>query len=350
MKVIIIGGGIIGAALAQNLKLTNADVTVIDIGGGATIASFGWLNASFFLNHDHFKLRLAGLDAWRRLGVPLTWSGALCWEKKGKALEEQFQSFVKLGYHTEFIDEKSFLELEPHVCSPRQAIRFGSEGVAEPRETTQALLRGVKRLRGIEVLGITTKAGHVTGVDTVQGQILADRVIVASGTGSPSLLKSVDVKLPMQHNSGGIMRTARLPVRLSHVLVTPEGEVRQDKDGFIWTPTKVQHQKITIDKNEKKLELLADEAIIRLRKLLPTTKLIWEELISSSRPIPKDGLPVFGPAGPEGLFVAVTHSGMTLAAVIAELLCSQICDRKLSDDQANIAVSYGINRFKNKSF
>ena len=55
MKVIIIGGGIIGAALAQNLKLTNADVTVIDIGGGATIASFGWFKRQFFSKSRSFQ-------------------------------------------------------------------------------------------------------------------------------------------------------------------------------------------------------------------------------------------------------------------------------------------------------
>ena len=87
MKVVIIGGGIIGAALAHNLLRAGADVTVIAVGIGATGASFGWINASFYLDAAHFRLRAAGLEAWRRLDLPVNWSGALCWERRVKVLK-----------------------------------------------------------------------------------------------------------------------------------------------------------------------------------------------------------------------------------------------------------------------
>ena len=66
MKVVIVGGGIIGAALARYLVGQGADVLVINAGGGATAASFGWVNASFYLNEDRFRLRAEGIAAWRR--------------------------------------------------------------------------------------------------------------------------------------------------------------------------------------------------------------------------------------------------------------------------------------------
>jgi len=83
MHVVIIGGGIIGSALAHRLGETGARVTVIEGAAGATPASFGWINASFYLNDDHFALRAAGLEAWKRLGGHVTWSGCLCWEETG---------------------------------------------------------------------------------------------------------------------------------------------------------------------------------------------------------------------------------------------------------------------------
>lgn len=41
MKVVIVGGGIIGAALARHNYAADADVTVIEAGPAATAASFG---------------------------------------------------------------------------------------------------------------------------------------------------------------------------------------------------------------------------------------------------------------------------------------------------------------------
>ena len=63
-KVMVIGAGILGAATAYELQKAGSDVTVIDSGqGGATQASFGWINASFYLDADHFRLRQQSLAA-----------------------------------------------------------------------------------------------------------------------------------------------------------------------------------------------------------------------------------------------------------------------------------------------
>ena len=42
------------------------------------------------------------------------------------------------------------------------------------------------------------------------------------------------------------------------------------------------------------------------------------------RPVPGDGLPVVGPGPVPGLWMAVMHSGATLAPVVAELLVDEI--------------------------
>lgn len=346
MKVIIIGGGIIGAALARYLGKAGADVTVMEVGAGATVASFGWINASFHLNEDHFRLRVAGLAAWRKLDVPITWSGTLCWDAHGDALEAQCQVLARLGYQVDIVDSDGFAALEPHVAAPSQALRFASEGVAEPQETAQTLLRGTKRIRGVPVEGLHTTSGRITGVVTTQGVLPADRVIVAAGNGSPALLHSVDVALPMLDRPAVMMRTAPVPSRLSHILVTPDGEVRQDSAGHIWSPTAAQHQSDDSDRVEARPDVLADKALARLQALLPDTELRWDEVMLAHRPMPKDQLPVFGPAGPEGLFTAMMHSGVTLAAVTAELLGPQVLDQPLSNAQAALAAPYGIDRFQ----
>lgn len=47
-KIVIIGAGIVGASIAYNLSLRNADVTVVDAGRpgmAASHASYAWINA-----------------------------------------------------------------------------------------------------------------------------------------------------------------------------------------------------------------------------------------------------------------------------------------------------------------
>ncbi|MEM8981324.1 MAG: FAD-dependent oxidoreductase, partial [Pseudomonadota bacterium] len=56
--IIIVGAGVIGACVAYHLARAGARVTVVDAdSAGATAASFGWINASYFLNEDHYHLR-----------------------------------------------------------------------------------------------------------------------------------------------------------------------------------------------------------------------------------------------------------------------------------------------------
>ena len=79
-QTLIIGAGITGAALAYQLSRRGEPVTIVSThaeGGLASAASFGWLNASYFLNHPHYHLRREGLAAHRRLtdalpGLPTT--------------------------------------------------------------------------------------------------------------------------------------------------------------------------------------------------------------------------------------------------------------------------------------
>lgn len=346
MKIVIIGGGIVGAALARYLTKANADVTLIESGAGATEASFGWVNASYFLNEDHFRLRSAGLAAWRALDVPLSWSGALCWDAQGAAFEAQHAALTKLGYAVEEIEADQFRRLEPHVVPPERALRYAAEGVAEPQATTRMLLQGIQRISGVRVIGVQTASGRVTGVETTAGAIAADRVIVAAGTGSAALLQSVDVALPMLERPAVMVRTAPVLPLLSHVLVTPEGEVRQDADGHIWAPASVGHQADARTKIEGTPEALADAALARVKALLPETDLRWEQVMLAQRPMPGDELPVIGAAGPEGLFVAVMHSGVTLAAIVAQLLGPQVLDQPLGNAAASLAAPYSIDRFQ----
>src|SRR5450631_2124374 len=70
-RVVIAGGGIMGASIAWHLARRGAEVTLLEKqkpGAGATGDSFAWINSTYSKQPQHyFKLNLAGIAAWRRL-------------------------------------------------------------------------------------------------------------------------------------------------------------------------------------------------------------------------------------------------------------------------------------------
>lgn len=338
MKTVIIGAGIIGAAAAFRLARAGADVRVIDAGlGRATDASFGWINGSFYLDPHHHRLRVEGMAAWHRLtselDLPVNWCGCLCWETQGAELEAQRDALFALGYTTDLLDRAALAGLEPALAQlPDQALRFAQEGAAESGAAADALLRGALDL-GAEVLRgvgaerlLTTSAGQLRGLLTSAGTIAADRVLIAAGTGSQALLEAEGCALPMVPRPALVVRTRPVPPLLSHVLVGPFGELRQLPDGSLLLPAAVGHQADDADRLEGDPVQAAEAALERIRDLLPGVDLALEETTVAWRPVPADGLPVIGavPGGPEGLWVAAMHSGITLAAITAELVAQEM--------------------------
>jgi len=130
------------------------------------------------------------------------------------------------------------------------------------------------------------------------------------------------------------------------VLATPRLELRQDKAGHLWAPTAAQHQGDASQAPETHPNLLADRAMDHVRALLPGIDVAWEQVMLSARPMPQDERPAFGPCGPAGLFAAVMHSGVTLAAITADLMAAQILDKPLSNAQTDLSAPYTLARFQ----
>ena len=336
--VVVVGAGIIGAAAAFALSQTGARVTVIDgaqAGGGATGASFGWINASFHQNDHHFRLRRAAMAAHRRLDalVPghVSWGGCYWNEAQGDAQLAFAARLSGLGYPVESLDAVEVGRRLPALARPEPMLWFPEEGVVDPDRYAQALLRaaGAELWAGMRVDRLLETGGRVTGVETSAGRIVADAVVVASGTGSPDLMQSVGLTLPMLNRPGLLVRTSPVAPITTAVLCGLAGEIRQRADGRLILPTAIGHQG---DTTEKIVELpgdLAREAVERTSRMFNGVALKVEQVALGHRPVPKDGLPVLDMPLP-GLAVAVMHSGVTLAALaggaIADLISKGATD------------------------
>jgi glycine/D-amino acid oxidase-like deaminating enzyme len=333
MKVIVVGAGVIGASIAWHVAKTGADVTVVDGGlPAASLTSFGWINASFFADVHHHALRVASLGAYGRLldtlpDAPVKMSGALWWEEQGDGLREMQASLERLKYPVEALFRDQAAALEPHVMDiPDTVLRFPSEGAAEVAALAQYLTSnsGARLVRGVRVLGVAQQGGAVTGVDTSIGRMEADRVVIAAGNRAPDILDSVGVALPMLTRPGLLVTTTPVAARITSVLVTPHGEVRQLADGRLLASAVANHQGDNASEVTEKAEDIADRVLDWLDPMIAGPDLEWDSVALAYRPVPRDGLPVIGAVGPSGLHVAVMHSGVTLAAITGEATAAEI--------------------------
>jgi glycine/D-amino acid oxidase-like deaminating enzyme len=332
-QTLIIGAGITGAALAWQLSRRGEAVTIVSThadGGLASAASFGWLNASYFLNHPHYHLRHAGMAAHRRLtetlpGLPTTWQGCLWYEATGEAQEETAADLLALGYKVERLIRSQIVDRLPALGPvPDIALFFPEEGVADPAILARALIEasGAKVVRAT-VQSVTEAKGKVTGVLTDIGPLPADRVVLATGTGTPALVQPLGLTLPMLQRPGLMIATNALPPICPVVLATPDQEVRQDAKGHLIAPASAGHQG---DHAETlgSFPVVVNATLTRLRALFPGHDIHFAHQAMALRPVPGDGLPVVGQGPLKGLWIAVMHSGATLAPVAAELLAEEI--------------------------
>jgi glycine/D-amino acid oxidase-like deaminating enzyme len=329
MKILILGAGLLGACLAYRLTRAGCSVTVAEAAtpaSGASGASFGWINASFYLNPAHHHLRVAAIAAHHRLTTDLgspapSWSGTLWFESQGAPLTRLRDDLTALGYPVTLLTAPG--ALEPALLTPpAQALHFPSEGATDAAPLARALLAasGATLLSQAQATSLITQGARIIGAATPNGQILADHTVLATGTGTPALLQTIGLNLPMVPRPGLILRTNPVAFRLNHILVTPHLEIRQLPDGSLLTPCAANHQSDPTE-TAPDAKAASQATLAHLTTLFGPVSLADTRL--AHRPVPADGLPVLGQAAP-GLSLAVMHSGVTLAPLAAEALTAEL--------------------------
>jgi glycine/D-amino acid oxidase-like deaminating enzyme len=333
MKVVVVGAGVIGASIALALSRAGIAVTVVDAGlPAASSTSFGWINASFYADTAHHRLRAASLEAYGRLmrvlpTATVSTCGALWWEAQGEALTDMQTSLNALGYPVEKLTREQAETLEPDINGlPPEVLRFPNEGCADVASLADAMLHisGARVVSGVRVNSIALTGGAVSGVETTIGRIDADQVVVAAGNGAPSVLETVGVKLPMLTRPGLLVTTKPVTARIRSIMVTPHGEARQLSDGRILASAVVNHQGDESSEVTETAEDIAVRVLGWLEQMIAGENLEWDRLAFAYRPVPQDGLPVIGASGPNGLHIAVMHSGVTLAAIVGEAVAAEV--------------------------
>lgn len=350
-NIIVIGGGIIGASIAWHLARRGAKITVCctQPGGVATPNSFAWINASWGNPEPYFHLRRHAMAGWRRLaesvpGIAPRWSGSICYDLPPDGLENFAAEHSSWGYGMERVSRAQIAALEPHIAEPPEwALKIDEEGMIEPDAAARDLLADAERLgatllEGVHVSALSARNGRVTGIVTDAGIIDADEVIVAAGAATPELAASIGVTVPLTASPGLLVDTRPAPPFIRHIIVAPGMEMRQAADGHIVASTSFNGTDPGEDP-EATAHAVYDNLVSRLSD---TSDLAYNSFRIGFRPMPKDGFPIIGRApGVEGLHLAVTHSGITLAPAIGEFAADEVLD----GSSQHLLAPYRLSRF-----
>ncbi|RWI29105.1 FAD-binding oxidoreductase [Mesorhizobium sp.] len=349
--VIVVGAGIIGASIAWHLAKAGAKVTIVadsGAGGVATPNSFAWINASWGNPEPYFRLRTRSMAEWTRLaqdvpGIPLEWCGGLCWDPPAE-LEAYAVEHSAWGYGIERVDRVGAAGIEPNLTVlPDFALHVAEEGIAEPVATTQALLadaglRGARVMTDTTVIALIQTNGRITGVDTSSGRIVADEVVIAAGAGSPAVAATAGLKLPIETPPGLIVHSCPYEKLLNGVVIGERLHMRQTAEGRIIAGSDFGGADPGMD-----AEATARELFAAMKSMLRGADRLEPDFHTVGyRPTPVDGFPIIGRAqGVSGLYVAVMHSGITLAPAVGLFAAREILD----DARDPLLDPYGLTRF-----
>jgi sarcosine oxidase subunit beta len=205
-----------------------------------------------------------------------------------------------------------------------------------PAMSAAARKAGVVILRGTEVTGIEVDNGRVQRVLTPRGAIATGIVINAAGVHVPHIGRMVGVSIPVDPEHGHMAITQPAPPLLS----IPTQYVAQWPNGTFSIGTS--NKNAGYD-NATRPEWLPPFLQYALRLVPALQNVHVLRVFAHLRPMPPDRLPIYDRVPEiEGFYIAVGHSGITLAPVTGKIFADWIVNGKPDMD----LTPYALNRFR----
>jgi len=352
-RCVVIGAGVLGASVAARLAAAGMNVTLLEQdqpGHAASRWSLAWLNSNDKFPRLYHDLNHAGIRAWAELAPDL--DGAAWYRPVGhvelaatagqaEALEARVRRLTEWAYPAQLIDPDEAAALEPALrmpAPPAAAAWFPGEGYL----LTEPLIeRLVARAQGHGATVLVGDQGRVTAV--AEGQvrtaagatILADEIVCCAGRWTPRLAELAGAApgsvplvawdTPGATAPGFVVRVG--PVTspaLTRLMHTPDLALRPHPGGLL----QLEAPDAAVDLHTPRTELQnwAAELLRRAQQTvlgLDDARVVRYQVCV--RPMPADEQSIVGRLpGADHLYVAVTHSGVTLAAHLTRLIAAEL--------------------------
>ena len=357
--VVVIGAGLVGAAIAYGLARAGQQVAVLDEEDATYRASRGnfglvWVQGKGAGCPEYALWSCASSERWLALSEALVEDCGLapCYGRPGGVIaalsEDELadleamlaglrQAAGNAGYDYEVLDRTRVRELLP-ACGPE--VVGGTWTPYDGHANPLKLLRGLHAslvaldadyLSRARVGGIRALTGGGFEIDTERGPIAGDKVVIAAGHGSKVLGAMVGLDVPVHPEHGQILVTERAAPFLAH----PTLGVRQTDEGSILIGASQEERGFDTSVLARTSRDIAHRAV-RTFPCLASLRVVrmWGAL----RVMTPDGFPIYDQSKTHpGAFVFTCHSGVTLAANHALEVSRWVIEGKIPDEMTCFA-------------
>ncbi len=266
----------------------------------------------------------------------------LCESAAGlEAAHRELEGLRALGGEGSALSPADVVKLAPRVAGPiAGAVLFPADAHVQPARLVAALAglasaRGARILTGHDVLALECDGRRIARVRTTHGEFTAEQIVVAGGAWSPTLVRALGLRLPVQ-GAKGYSVTVRCPADFgetplmlseSKVFVTPMGEHLR----FGGT---LELAGLDLSVNLRRVRAV-ERAIARVLPGVEESEHVetWRGL----RPLTPDDRPILGrPRAFENLVIATGHgmSGISQGVISGKLVAELVADERTSLDVA----------------
>jgi len=329
-EVIVVGAGVVGASVAFHLAERGVDTLVLDREGpaaGSTARSGALIRAHYptALEADLTRESLTDyFEPWGErvgggCGFTRTGFAYLVGVENVEALKRNVALQRGVGVETELFGPEELAEIEPALSTDGVALAAYEPrgGYADPAATAVGFLRAAlgARFERRRVTTLLQRGGKIQGVQTDEGPVESDFVVLAAGAWSVPLAESMELRLPIRPARVCVAlfeRPYELPTHLTLIDTTegfyarPAAEratLAGSRDSLEWLPS-------PDEPTPEPGRAFIEEASRKLGRRIPAlANAPYRSGRSGVLDMTPDGRPILGPAGPEGLLLAVGWSG-----------------------------------------
>lgn len=347
---IVIGGGLVGTAIAYGLGRAGLKIAVIDEGDIAFRASRGnfglvWVQSKGFGAPHYQRWTRASAAEWSALAaelnertgidVGLEQNGGLqlCLGDQEVAnrwtmMEQMRREAGNFGFEYRMLDRDELSRMLPGIGAAVSGASWTPyDGHVNSLALFHALHRTAVGRGGTYLPNCTiTQAQAAPGdfrIDAGGDTIGAPKVVLAAGLGNAALAPLFGLSAPVRPQRGQILVTERT----SRAWPIPLGSIRQTPDGTIMLGSSEEEVGFDTGQKPEVMQRIARRAV-QTFPWLAELQIVraWAAL----RVMPPDGLPIYDESERyPGAFTANCHSGVTLAGAHANLFAPMVASGRL---------------------